>query len=86
MFTSDDPAVLVTATKPADDGDGIVVRVRECDGRGRDLELRCGARAREAVAVDALERPLRHNLAFDEGTIRARLEAFEIRSFRVRLA
>ncbi len=86
MFTSDDPAVLVTATKPADDGDGIVVRVRECDGSGRDLELRCGARAREALSVDALERPSRHNLSFDAGTIRARLEAFEIRSFRVRLA
>jgi alpha-mannosidase len=86
MFTSDDPAVLVVATKPADDGDGIVVRVRECDGSGRDLALRCGARAREAVSVDALERPLRRNLAFEEGTIRARLEAYEIRSFRVRLA
>ena len=70
MFTSADPAVLVTATKPADDGDGIVVR---------------GARAREAVSVDALERPLRRNLTFEEGTIRARLEAYEIRSFRVRL-
>jgi alpha-mannosidase len=86
MFTSDDPAVLVTATKPADDGDGIVVRVRECDGNGRELALRCGARAREAVSVDALERPLRRNLTFEEGTIRARLEAYELRSFRVRLA
>jgi alpha-mannosidase len=86
MFTSDDPAVLVTATKPADDGDGIVVRVRECDGSGRDLALRCGARAREAISVDALERPLRRDLTFEEGAIRARLEAFELRSFRVRLA
>jgi alpha-mannosidase len=86
MFTSDDPAVLVTATKLADDGDGIVVRVRECDGGGRDVALRCGARAREAIAVDALERPLRRNLAFEDGTLRARLEAYEVRSFRVRLA
>ena len=35
LFTCDDPAVLIVATKPADDGHGIIVRVRECDGETR---------------------------------------------------
>jgi alpha-mannosidase len=86
MFTTDDTAVLVTATKPADDGDGIVVRVRECDGAPRDLDLRCGARARDVVSVDALERPIDANARLEDGAIRASLQPFELRSFRVRLA
>jgi alpha-mannosidase len=86
MFTSDDPAVLVTATKPADDGDGVVVRVRECDGAAREFTLRCGARARDVAGVDALERPVRARAALVDGALHGLLEPFEIRSFRVRLA
>jgi len=86
MFTSADPALLVVATKLADDGDGIVVRVRECDGRTRDLRLRCGARVRSIVCVDALERPTGEAAALVEGTIETQIGAFALRSFRVRTA
>lgn len=86
MFVSDDPSVLVVAQKPADDGDGVVVRVRECDGAPRDLVLRCGVRAREVASVDALERPVRRDAALEDGALRAQLGAYELRSFRVRLA
>jgi hypothetical protein len=55
LFTSEDPAVIVTGTKPAQDGDGVIVRVREVDGAGRTLRLRCGARMREVDAGASIE-------------------------------
>ena len=58
LFTCDDPAVLIVACKPADNDDGIVVRVRECDGAGRRMRLHVGARARSVESCDARERSL----------------------------
>jgi hypothetical protein len=74
LFTSDDPAVFVVETKPADDGDGVIVRVRECDGVERPLRLRCGARMRE-VDGDA---------KIEGETIVADIPAFGERTFRIR--
>lgn len=84
LFTCDDPGVLVVATKPADDGDGIVVRVRECDGETRRVELRCGGRMREASAVDACERPVAGEAQVEGERLLFVLPAFALRSFRVR--
>jgi alpha-mannosidase len=86
MFESDDPAILVVATKLADAGDGIILRARECDGIARDASLRCGARARSVVCVDALERPFSHETALEDGAIHARFKPYELRSFLVELA
>jgi hypothetical protein len=74
LFTSEDPGVLVTETKPADDGDGVIVRVRECDGVERSLRLRCGARMRE---VDA-------DAKIEGECIVADISGFGERAFRVR--
>jgi len=84
LFTCDDPAVLVVATKPADDGDGIIVRVRECDGAARRVELICGGRMREAQAVDACERPVAGEAAVEGERLSFMLAASSLRSFRVR--
>ncbi len=86
MFTCPADAVLVVATKLADDGDGIIVRARECDGIARDVALRCGARANAVASVDALERRLERPAELIDGDLRARFEAFEMRSFRVSIA
>ncbi len=83
LFTCNDPAVLVVATKPADDGDGVIVRVRECDGEARTVALRCGGRARRAEAVDACERTIAGDAIFDGEALRFVLPAFALRSFRV---
>jgi alpha-mannosidase len=84
LFESDDPAVLVVACKQADDGDGVVVRVRECDGRPRPLRIRCGARMRAAQSVDALERPANGDARIEAEWIVSHVGAFGLRSFRVR--
>jgi hypothetical protein len=44
LFTSDDETALVSRVKAADDGDGVVVTVREADGESRLVHLRCGGR------------------------------------------
>jgi alpha-mannosidase len=84
LFTSDDAAVLVTACKPAQDGDGIVVRVRECDGKNAELRLRCGGRMRDVVAIDGVEEPLDEPVRVEGESLTAPLPAYSLRSFRVR--
>ena len=87
MFACDDPAIDIVATKVADDGDGVVVRARECDGARRDARIACAARAVSVTSVDALERPLSGLAAtLEAGTIVAPFGPFALRSFRVRFA
>jgi alpha-mannosidase len=84
LFTCDEPAVLVVACKPAHDGDGVIVRVRECDGKAQRVALRCAARMTAAIAVDALERPLDERIAIEQEDLRFDLRPFELRTLRVR--
>lgn len=85
LFTTEDEALLTVACKPASNGDGVIVRVRECDGLARTAALRSGVRFASVECVDAIERPLPdarvevagESLQFDIG-------AFALRSFRVR--
>lgn len=86
MFTCADGAVVVVATKLADDGGGIVIRARECDGIARDAALRCGARANGVTSVDALERTIGQPAELIDGDIRAHFRPYELRSFRVAIA
>jgi alpha-mannosidase len=76
--------VLVVACKPAHDGDGVIVRVRECDGKPQRVALRCAARMTAAIAVDALERPLDERIAIEQEDLRFDLRPFELRTLRVR--
>ncbi len=84
LFTCDDDAVLVTATYPSDDGEAVVVRVRECDGERRRVALRCGGRMKDAVPIDAVERPVSGDAAIDEEALVFELGPFALRSFLVR--
>jgi alpha-mannosidase len=84
LFTCDDPSVLVVACKPAHDGDGVVVRVRETDGAARQVALRSGARCTQAIAVDALERAVERSVRIERETLIFDLAPYELRTFRVR--
>ena len=83
LFTCEDPSVLVVATKPADDGNGMIVRVRECDGETRNVDLRCGGRLRTAMPVDACERDIAGAVRVEGDLVRFVLPAFALRAFRV---
>ncbi len=84
LFTTQDENVLVVACKPAEDRDGAIVRVRECNGEARSVRLRSGARVASAHAVDALERAVQTAVSIESETLVFELNAFELRSFRVR--
>jgi alpha-mannosidase len=83
LFTTNDDAVLVVAVKPAENAEGVILRVRECDGAARAVRIRCGARMRAVQSVDALERPLDLPVAIDGEELVATLDPYGLRSFRV---
>lgn len=86
LFTCEDSAVLVVACKPAEDGDGVIVRVRECDGAGRAVRLRCGARMTASVSTDALERETGLAVKMEGEALLFELAPYQLRSFRVRFS
>ncbi|MFN2449431.1 MAG: alpha-mannosidase [Candidatus Baltobacteraceae bacterium] len=86
LFTTGNDAVLVAACKPAQDGDGAIVRVRECDGKAARVRLRCGARMTWASSVDALERASAGSVSIEDEYVVFDLEPFALRSFRVRFS
>jgi alpha-mannosidase len=83
LFTTDDAGIVIVATKPADDGHGVIVRVRECDGEPRTVALRCGGRMRSARAVDGVERTIDGEVTIEQEDLRFTLAPFAMRSFRV---
>lgn len=85
MFVPGVANVVVVATKLASDGNGVIVRARECDGAPGEARLACGARALAVACVDARERPVAGEAELREGAIVAHFGAYEMRSFRVRL-
>jgi alpha-mannosidase len=84
LFESETPSVLVVACKPAENGDGAIVRVRECDGTATVLRLRCGGRMRAVEPVDGLERQCGGDAGIDGETLVASIGGYAIRAFRVR--
>ncbi len=86
LFTCEDASVLPVCCKPAESGEGVLVRVRECDGIGRRVRLRCGARMTGAQSVDALERAISRSVAIDGEDLTFDLNPYELRSFVVRFS
>ena len=84
LFTCENPSVLIVATYPADDGSGVIVRVRECDGGRHRVAMRCGGRMRAASAVDAVERPIGLDVEIAEENLVFELAPFALRSFLIR--
>lgn len=83
LFSCDDEGVLVVACKPAEDADGVIVRLRECNGSPRTVRLRCGARMTKAQAVDALERDVDAPVSIEAESLVFDLTAYQLRTFRI---
>lgn len=84
LFVPEDDAVLVVACKPAQDGDGVILRIRECDGHALLARIRSGGRIKSIVSVDALERDAAGTVSLENELILAAIGPFALRSFRVR--
>ncbi|GAB1332593.1 alpha-mannosidase [Streptomyces sennicomposti] len=89
LVTVDDPAVVVTAVKLADDGSGdVVVRFHEAHGGRARATLTAGFAFTGVTATDLLERPLAEAAApeRDGERIAVRLRPFELVTLRFRRA
>jgi alpha-mannosidase len=86
ISTSSRHAVIDTA-KPAEDGDGIIVRVYDCAGGRERTELVFATPPTDVVAVNLLEEPdaAVEAPSLKGNTLSFELPAFGVRSFRVRL-
>jgi hypothetical protein len=82
LFTSAEDGVVVDRCRPAGDGDGVILDVRECAGSARPVRLRCGARMR-AVEPEA---PRAEEVRIEAEELVAMIPASATLSFRVRFA
>ncbi len=82
-FSVSSEAVKLEAVKPAEDGDGVVVRLYETLGSEVETELRVPAIFTEAIATNLLEEG-DQALTLDGGRIVLRFAPFEIRTIRLR--
>lgn len=79
----------VTCFKPAEDGDGFILRLREWSGRERELVLTLPPAVRSVTLTDLLEHN-RRELALEPakgmegGQVRLQTKAFEVHTLRLR--
>ena len=84
MLEVEEPGVVVTAVKTADDGEGRIVRLHEAFGGRRVARLRSSGITR-AERVDLLERPTEGTtVAVVDGTFELSLRPFELVTLRLR--
>jgi alpha-mannosidase len=84
LLEPDDPGVVVAALKPADDGDGRIVRLYEAFGGRRHVRLRAPGTTR-AERVDLLEEPLDGApVAVADEEMELELRPFELVTLRLR--
>ena len=87
LFACAEDAIQIAACKPALDGDGVILRIRECDGVARTARVRCAGRVRSIEPCDGLEAPVSAEpVALDGEHIVASIGGYALRSFRVRFA
>ena len=79
----DDPMVVVSAVKRADDGRGVIVRLYEAGGGHRTTRLHWGLEAASVSRVDLLERPVGPDIEMDEGDAVLSFHPFEIITLRL---
>jgi alpha-mannosidase len=84
LVALDAPGLLLSALKPAEDGDGIVVRVLNPTDTAGEASLRLGFPVRSAAAVRLDESPAAHAVHVDARRIRFEVPSHAMRSVRLR--
>jgi len=83
LLTLEPATLLLSAIKPAEDGDGVIVRVLEIAGAPTRATLRFGFPVRDAQAVRLDESSIDGVVARDGNTIRFDVPAHALRSVRI---
>ncbi|MBA4386342.1 MAG: alpha-mannosidase [Verrucomicrobia bacterium] len=82
FFHVDDSNVIVEAVKKAEDGNGIIVRLYEAEGRRTRTRLQFGFGVRSAKETDLLERD-ETTLKVKKDSVALSFHAFEIKTIKV---
>jgi alpha-mannosidase len=83
LVSSSEPGAVIAAVKPADDGDGVVVRVYEAFGGRRRTTLHTSLDVTEVTPVDLRERPTGEPQPY-AGGLDLDLAPFEVRTLHLR--
>jgi alpha-mannosidase len=75
--------VFIDAVKPAEEGEGIIVRLHEYAGARGPIELSSGLSNFKWQETDMLENPLSGEGRSGQGTIQCEVEPYEIKTFRI---
>ena len=74
---------VIETVKPAEDGDGTVIRLYECFGGRRSIKLTPGFEFESARIVNILEEEL-ESVAVEDGAVRLTLRPYQILSIKFR--
>jgi alpha-mannosidase len=77
--------VVVETVKPAEDGDGLIVRLYEAHNQRGPVTLTLAAPILSAQECNLLEEPF-DDVSYEKNTLSFQVRPFEIKTFRVRLA
>src|SRR5205823_7131702 len=82
---TDCPHVVVETVKPAEDGDGLIVRLYEAHNQRGDGALIFATSILSAQECNLLEEPI-NDVSCQGNTLSFQVRPFEIKTFRVHLA
>lgn len=83
LFLVDKTSVMLDTIKPAEDGNGIVIRLYESSGARGQVSIRANFELQKVVECSALENPQGEVLSISENRFSFLIQPFEVKSFRV---
>jgi alpha-mannosidase len=84
LASCDAPNVVIETIKQAEDGDGVIVRMYECENSLTDTVLHWGRPVTSAESCDCLEQPDKEPVSTDGNDIRFTIKPYEIKTLRIR--
>ncbi|MBD0381850.1 alpha-mannosidase [Paenibacillus sedimenti] len=83
LFSVNVRNVIIDAIKPAEEGEGLIVRLHEYAGASGLMELSSGLPNFQWQETDLLENPLSEEGRSGQGTIQCEIEPYEIKTFLI---
>ncbi|MGQ9782464.1 MAG: alpha-mannosidase [Armatimonadota bacterium] len=78
-----EPNLVVTAFKKSEDGDGLILRVYETQGKACNAKIVVSVAAEEVVETDLMERPLGKSVRLRSGSFTFEIGRHEIKTFKL---
>lgn len=82
FVSMDSQNVVLTAAKKSEDGDALILRFYEWEGKESDIGIKLPAGATAAEETDLMERPL-HGLTIAQGGVSIHTKPYEIKTVKV---